>query len=132
VAGGCFCPEQGVDLTADRAWAGERHAPGRHRVRGAGFLARLLDDHGEFRAVAPDGRRDAQSWVEAVQYHVGSGYQHALLPAQERAGAGVAAGPAAEGDVEPRVLEQGVIRDRQGRPAVLDQQVGTPPGRTVR
>ena len=125
MAGGCFCPEQGVYLTADRAWVGERHAPGRHRVRGAVLLARLLDNHGEFLAVALDGRRDAQSWVEAVQHYVGSGYQHALLPAQKRAGARVAAGPAAEGDVESRVLEQGEVRDRQGQ-AVLDQQAGTP------
>jgi hypothetical protein len=126
VAGGCFCPEQGVYLAANRARVAERHAPGGHQVRGAGLLAALLDDHGELRALAPDSRRDAQPGVEPVQHHVGSGHQHAPLPAQERAGPWVIARPTAEGDVEPRVLEQGEVRDRQGRPTVLDQQPGTP------
>jgi hypothetical protein len=131
-ASACRGPAQGVYLAADRARAAERHAPGRHRVRAAGLPSALLDDHREPRVLAPDDRRDAQRGVEPVQHHFSSGQHRAPLPALKRARSWVTARPGAEGDVEPRILEQGEVRDRQGWMAVLDQQPGMPPGRARR
>jgi len=116
-----LCPEQGVYLAGDRAREAERDAPTGHRIRGASLLAPLLDDHGELRPLAPDGRRHPRLGVESVQHHIGSVHKHAPLPAHKGAVRWVTAGPGAEGDVEPRVPEQGEVRDRQGRPPVLDQ-----------
>jgi hypothetical protein len=114
-------PEHGVYLAVDRARVAERHASGRYRVRASGFVAVLLDDHREPGMPMPDGRRDAQRGVEPVQHHVGSGEQRARLPALQRARLRVAAWPGAEGDVQPGVLEQGEVRDRQGWMGVFDQ-----------
>jgi hypothetical protein len=63
-----------------------------------------------------------------VQHRVGASHEGALLTTQNRAACPVITWPAAKGNVEARLLEQGEVRDRQRRVAVLDEDARTAPG----